>query len=175
MRADFQSVKAWTASAGGIAICLSLALAAGAPAAGQPHVLRSSGCSAEASRATWVAFVSAYTRGDFTRLDSLFAQRPRFQWYSANAPGVRRTAAARNRDTLMAYFRARHAEDDRLRLVSFTFNGNGNFTYRLRRSAGDYRHGAWFGLIGKAAVACSDSSAPQLIVVSLGGPGSDKP
>jgi hypothetical protein len=75
----------------------------------------------------------------------------------------------------MAYFHARHANNDRLRLTAFTFNGGGNFTYTLRRSASDYDHGAWFGLIGKAAAICSDNDPPQLIVVSLGGPGSDKP
>ncbi len=171
----FRSVYARTAPAGVAAACLGFVLAASVSAATQPHLLRSSGCSAEASRATWVAFVKAYTRGDYTQLNSLFAQPPQFQWYSANTPGLRRTTAARDRDTLMAYFRARHAQSDRLRLIAFTFNGDGNFTYTLRRSAGDYKHGASFGLIGKAVATCSDNSPPQLIVVSLGGPGSDRP
>jgi len=63
------------------------------------------------------------------------------------------TAAARNRVSLIAYFRARHLERDRLRLVGFTFTGNwngyGNFIFRMRRSAADYHRGAWFGLIRK--------------------------
>jgi hypothetical protein len=60
-----------------------------------------------------------------------------------------------------------------MRLVSFAYHGNGNFTYRLRRSADDYKGGAWFGLIGKGAAECSDGSV-HLFVVSLGGPGSDR-
>jgi hypothetical protein len=90
------------------------------------------------------------------------------------------TAAARNRVSLIAYFRARHLERDRLRLVGFTFTGNwngyGNFIFRMRRSAADYHRGAWFGLIAKGAALCSrqPSRQPvQLIVMSVGGPNSD--
>jgi hypothetical protein len=68
-----------------------------------------------------------------------------------------------------------------MRLVSFTFTGNshgfGNFVFRMKRSAADYRRGAWLRLIGKGAAVCSHQAsekAVQFIVVSLGGPGSDK-
>ncbi len=47
----------------------------------------------------------------------------------------------------------------------------------MKRAAADYRKGAWFGLIGKGSVICSDQPADQsvqFIVISLGGPGSDK-
>jgi hypothetical protein len=132
-----------------------------------------SACTAQQTRTTWVSFLGAFTQGKYAQLDTLFAQAPDFAWYSSNLPGLRRTTAARNRGTLIDYFRSRHAKGDRLRLVSFTYNGNGNFTYKLRRAARDYRNGAWFGLIGKGAVMCSGVT-PQLNVVSLGGPGSDK-
>lgn len=95
-------------------------------------------------------------------------------------PGLRRTAAAKNRGSLIAYFRARHLKRDRLRLVSFTFTGNsagfGNFWFKLRRSAADYHQRAWFGLIGKGAAVCVNGVSEQqvqFIVVSIGGPGSD--
>jgi len=138
-------------------------------------------CKAGATRTTLASFVTAFNRGNLSKLDALFAAPPAFQWYSSNAPGLRRAAAAHNRATLIAYFRARHLKRDRLRLVSFTFHGNsnagGNFAFKMKRSAADYRHGAWFGLIGKGAAVCSDQAAPepvQFIVVSVGGPGSDK-
>ena len=130
-------------------------------------------CAAQQTRETWVSFLGAFTQGSYVRLDSLFAEAPVFGWYSSNLPGLRRTTAARNRGTLIEYFRTRHAKRDRLRLVSFTYNGNGNFTYKLRRSARDYQGGAWFGLSGKGALICSGVS-PQLTVVSVGGRGSDK-
>jgi hypothetical protein len=131
-------------------------------------------CTARQTRATWVSFLGAFTQGNYAKLDAMFAEAPDFVWYSSNRPGLRRTSAARNRSTLIEYFRSRHAKADRLRLASFRDNGNGNFTYKLRRSARDYKSGAWFGLTGKGSVMCTGLS-PQLIVVSVGGPGSDKP
>ena len=124
------------------------------------------------------AFVSAFDRGETARLDALFAEPPLFGWYSSNAPGLRRAAAARDRATLLAYFRGRHARHDRLRLVAFTFNGSaaglGNAVFRMRRSASDYRRGAWFGVIGKAAASCDGGAHTpvRFVVFSLGGAGS---
>lgn len=131
------------------------------------------GCTAGATRTAWVAFVGAFTQGNYQRLNTLFADEPDFGWYSSNVPGLRRTTAAYDRSTLIDYFRKRHAQRDRLRRVSFAYHDHGNFTYSLRRSAKDYKGGAWFGLIGKGAADCSDGSA-HLFVVSLGGPGSDR-
>ena len=128
-----------------------------------------------------MSFVGAFNRGDFRQLDALFADSSLFVWYSSNAPGSRRMSAAENRDTLIAYFRTRHLNRDRLRLVAFTFNGNspayGNFGFKMKRSAADYRGGAWFGLVGKGAALCSDQPSERpvkFIVVSMGAPGSDK-
>jgi len=128
--------------------------------------------------------VTAYNSGAYRSLDALFAESPLFGWYSSNVPGLRGAAAAKSRGTLTAYFRSRHAKRDRLRLVSFTFNGNsngrGNFVFKMRRSAADYRRGGWFGLAGKGAAVCAAPSAyverpVQFVVLSMGGPGSDKP
>jgi hypothetical protein len=130
------------------------------------------------------SFTAAYTSGAYGRLDALFADPPLFGWYASNVPGLRRASAARSRNGLVAYFRARHAQHDRLRLTSFTFNGNsngrGNFVFKLRRSAADYHRGGWFGLVGKGAAVCAAPSPyvehpVQFVVLSLGGPGSDKP
>jgi hypothetical protein len=128
-------------------------------------------CDATLARTTWVRFISAFNRGDYRHLDGLFALKPDFLWYSSNVPGLRNLTGATNRATLIPYFRARHARHDRMRLLSFAYHGNGNFTYRLRRSASDYTGGRWFRLIGKGAVTCVGGEA-RIIVVSIGGPGS---
>jgi hypothetical protein len=154
-----RSLLAWV-----MALAVVAPMAASARAAGQS-------CDAVATRTTWTAFLAAFNRGDYQRLDALFAHEPDFGWYSSNAPGLRRTTAAMNRETLISYFRTRHARHDRMQLLSFLDRGEGNFTYHLRRSAADYRAGSWFRLIGKGAVRCSPLGS-RLIVVSLGGPGS---
>ncbi len=75
------------------------------------------------------------------------------------------------------YFLARHAKRDPFRLISFAFNGNspgyGNFVFTLKRSAADFRRGARFGLIGKGAALC-DGASTEFVVISVGGPGSDR-
>jgi hypothetical protein len=129
-------------------------------------------CNATLTRATWVGFLDAFDRGDHQRLDALFARAPDFQWYSSNPPGLRNLTASKNRATLISYFRARHARRDRMHLLTFAYHGDGNFTSRLLRSASDYKGNASFRLIGKGAVTCAGTT-PQLIVVSIGGPGSD--
>ena len=128
-------------------------------------------CTVSATRAAWVAFLEAFNHGNYQRLDTLFARAPDFGWYSSNTPGLRNLTAAKSRVTLISYFRVRHAHHDRMRLLAFAYHDDGNFTYRLRRSASDYKSGAWFKLIGKGAVTCTDAGT-RLIVVSVGGPGS---
>jgi hypothetical protein len=152
---------------------LAVAVAAAPSSAATPRA-----CGAESSRAAVRAFVGAFNRGDLERLDSVFAAWPDFQWYSSGAPGPRLRDASFTRDTLLAYFARRHRADDRLQLVRFRFTGvtgstYGNFALTLRRSAADYRDGAWFDTIGKGAVSCR--SAPgKVIVLSLGGPRSGR-
>jgi hypothetical protein len=130
-------------------------------------------CGARDARGAFTAFVGAFNRGDVAGLDALFASWPAFRWYSSNEPGRRTGNAAFTRSTLMAYFRERHAARDRLRLVTFRFNGSsashGNFQFALRRSAVDYRRGTWFRLVGKGAISCR-AQPGRFIVLSLGGP-----
>jgi hypothetical protein len=131
-------------------------------------------CDVVTLRATLVAFVGAYNRGDLRRLDRLFS-RTRFIWYSANPPGARVRDAAKSRATLSSYFRRRHARGDRLVLVGYRFNGLargselGHFDFRARRRADDFRDGVWFSLTGKGALDCSQPPA-TFAVLSLGGP-----
>jgi len=141
-------------------------------------------CTAASTKAAVRAFVASLNEGDFAALQSMFAREPAFQWYSSNAPGARVQAASKYRPSLIRYFRVRHAKRDRLRVVSVRFTGNrqgwdavpahGNFSAVLKRSAEDFRSGAWFRLISKGALVCwAEPSAPaQFIVFSFGGPGS---
>ena len=131
-------------------------------------------CDAGAVNATLRAFVRAYNRGLVARLDQLVSRR-NFYWYSSGGPGVRNLPEAKNRATLVAYFRRRHVRHDRLGLISFRFNGHesqrelGHFELGGRRRADDFRGGRWFRLSAKGALACS--SAPvRIAALSLGGP-----
>ncbi|MEJ7569315.1 MAG: hypothetical protein WKF41_13730 [Gaiellaceae bacterium] len=136
-------------------------------------------CAAASVRASVSRFVGAYNIGDSPRLDSLFAHAPDFKWYSAGPPGLRIQSAAYRRDTLLSYFRARHRQDDRLRLLSFKFqghsNGLGHFQYKFERRARDYRAGKPFKVVGKGAAVCADkeefmADKVRFVVMSLGNP-----
>ena len=157
----------------GLARLLVAAAASGAllssSAAAQPP-----GCTGPATRQLLARFVSAFDAGDLRRLDVLFAPPESFVWYSSNVPGLRTSPAAEDRATLLAYFRRRHQQRDRIELLSYRFNGNqngqGNFEFRLRRSAADYRRGTPFTIVGKGAAGCGPPL--RIAVLSLGGPGS---
>ena len=131
-----------------------------------------SACTAAETRATFNSFVKAYNAGDAATLDTLFAPEPAFQWYSSNPPGVRNRAAAFDRATLLTYFARRHARGDRLRVLSFRFNGEGtelgHFSFTLQRRARDYNSGRPFRIPGKGALSCA-LTPPAFVVISLGG------
>jgi hypothetical protein len=131
-------------------------------------------CDVAAVSGTLRAFVRAYNGGFLPRLDRLVSRKP-FYFYASSGPGSRLLPEAKNRETLMAYFRRRHRQHDRLSLLSFRFNGHesqrelGHFELHGRRRADDFRGGEWFGMLAKGAVACS--SAPvRIAALSLGGP-----
>ena len=130
-------------------------------------------CTSTQTRSALRSFVAAFNAGDYRRLDSLFAGPQWFHWYSSGGPGLRIDPAARNRTTLVGYFRARHAQRDRFRLGSVTFNGSslgyGNFVFAGQRSAADYRGGAWLAVAGKGATLCEGATV-KLAVLSVGGP-----
>ncbi len=144
-----------------------------ATADGTATAAKQASCSSAETRAALISFVTAFNRGDFARLDSLFASEPAFEWYSSEAPGQRLGTKAKRRTTLIGYFRMRHANGDRLGLGSFGFNGNsrryGNFEMTIRRKAQGYMRGAWFQQLSKGAAIC-DGKTVQFIVMSLGRP-----
>lgn len=130
-------------------------------------------CESQPIGAALADFVRAFDAGNYRRLNALFAGPSWFRWYSSSAPGQRLRANAQNRATLIRYFRARHRKVDRFQLVSFQFNGNsngyGNFIWKMRRSASDFRSGAWFKIEAKGAALCRGKSV-SFIVMSLGAP-----
>ena len=146
----------------------SAASAAGLSSAG-PSVVTN--CTSAQVRAALASFVSAFSAGEYRRLNGLFAAPMWFRWYSSSRPGERVGAAAQRRATLVGYFRSRHASRDQLRLVSFKFNGNtlgyGNFVFKMKRSAADFREGAWFTVEAKGAALCEGAST-RFIVMSVG-------
>jgi hypothetical protein len=152
-------------------------LAAGAAVAGaEPSVPARRGvtaCTKSETRSALVSFVRAFNAGDYRRLNELFAGHPWFRWYSSSAPGARLDAQAQQRSTLISYFRDRHARSDRFKLVSFRFTGNsngfGNFTWKMERSAADFRDRAWFVTEAKGAAVCQGGDA-RFVVMSIGAP-----
>jgi hypothetical protein len=120
------------------------------------------------------SFLTAFNKGDYEKLDSLFAEEPAFVEFATSGPGRRVGRAAHQRSTLIDYFRARHAKHDKFHLLGYKTNGNShrwsNFSLELRRSAAGVRNGAWFDVIGKGAAVC-EGDLPRLILVNLSGPG----
>jgi hypothetical protein len=152
----------------------SLASAAAGEPDSTPAAARE--CGRDAVKAAILSFVSAFNRGEHERLDGLFAPAPAFQWYSQNGPGQRIGRRAKDRDSLIPYFRARHAAGDRLGFVSFQARADGNggwdFGLVLRRSVRAFRGGAWHLLDAKGAIECAPGGA-AFVVMSLGGPRAD--
>lgn len=130
-------------------------------------------CAQTQARNAVGSFVGGFNQGRYAKLDALFAPAPLFQWFSSPGPGVRLGQAARERGTLVPYFRRRHAVEDELRLMAFHWTGKAarwsNFWFEMLRRVPGHRDGSWFGLTGKGAAIC-DGDSPQIIVISLGGP-----
>src|SRR5207249_1705573 len=105
-------------------------------------------------------FKGAFNTGDMPGHQALFS-RTRFAWFSSTRPGLRSDPAARNRATLIAYFRARHRLHDRVLSFTFRFNGFepgrslGHFSLTGTRRADDFRGGEVFRFAGKGALDCA--------------------
>lgn len=111
-------------------------------------------CDVAALRSKLSAFVRAYNSGDLRTLDRLFS-RDGFKWYSWGGN------ARSNRDALTTNFKRRYKRGDRLRDVTFRFNGYererdyGHYELHAQRRADDIAGGAWFSMTGKGALDCS--------------------
>ena len=136
---------------------LALALLPAAAFAAAPP-LDAEDCAAGESRAVVLRFVAAFNARNIPVLDRVFAPEPSFNWFSTDGPGVRLRGAAYDRSTLMSYFRARHRQGEKLRLVRFKANGNSNgyahFEFRVERRARTLRPTIYDG---KGAAICAPS------------------
>jgi hypothetical protein len=156
---------------GAIALVIAAVFAATLGRGGDAGAAPSAGCAPKQVRAALVSFTRAYNAGDDAKLDALFADEPRFQWYSTDAPGERLNPEAKRRKTLIPYFEARHRRHDRFKLRSFQFNGNssrwGNFQIWMRRRADGFNGGDSFRAFGKGAAIC-DGADVRFIVLTFG-------
>ena len=136
---------------------LALALVPAAAFSAAPP-LDAEDCAAGESRAVVLRFIAAFNARNIPALDRVFAPDKSFNWFSTGAPGVRLRAAAYDRSTLMAYFRSRHRQGEKLRLVRFQANGNSNgyahFQFLLERRARTLRPTIYEG---KGAAICAPS------------------
>lgn len=118
-------------------------------------------CDVGAVRSRLTAFVRAYNSGDLAELDRLFS-RERFVWYFATGPDRRLRGTKQNRETLVPYFRRRHASGERLALGDYRFNGydrsreRGHFQWGGRRRADDLHDGRWVEAGGKGGLDCKE-------------------
>jgi len=115
-----------------LAVVLVPSVAAGArPPSDAGH------CAPGEARRVVERFVRVFNARSIPALDRVFAPAASFNWYSTGGPGVRLDPDARNRSTLMSYFRARHLAGEKLRLIRFKGNGNSggyaHFEFRLER------------------------------------------
>jgi hypothetical protein len=157
----------WLASAVVLVAVLSVAAGSASGAARSP-------CDEPASRAAFGAFLTAFNRGEEATLEALFASAGQFGWYASSPPSGRLGHASRNRATLAAYFRWRHAKGEKLGLVKFNYasaqprSGGtvSNFNGILTRRAADVplrKRGF------KAALRCTETER-RFVVVSIGTP-----
>ncbi len=134
-----------------------------------PSVARAKpGCSKLAVEKSVGSFIRAFNAGEAAAAARRWAPEPAFEWYSADGPGQRLNAAARDRGSLAGYFQDRITHREQVRRIVFKVNldprrGHGGFYGVLRRRADDLTPTIY---TYKGVVDCS-SGRPWLIVWSM--------
>ena len=115
-------------------------------------------------------FVRAFNARNLRALDRVFAPAAYFNWFSSGAPGTRLGPPAYDRSTLIAYFKARQRQGERLRLVWVSRGGNangyGHFGFHVERRARGLPPKVYEG---KGAAICA-ASGDTISVWSYGRP-----
>jgi hypothetical protein len=129
--------------------------------------------------ASVLEFVTAFNAGDQRRLNGVFADAPKFKWYSVTRSASYDHFVAHSKPALLRYFAERHARNEGLAIMHFRYQGlsrdpargflMGNFSYRLLRWADDIADGRPERYVGKGAVSCTSRGA-RLVVWSMGTP-----
>lgn len=144
-----------------ILLILCIAVFAATPVAATPKAH----CSREHEvRLIRKVFVKAYNSGNLERLDEIFASegtsQGKFQKYTVG-PIERNGFAAGDRSTLIPYFKQRHEEKDRIRIVDFTIgryergsNPGFGFSFVLYRDSEEFSPVAKGYFVGKGSIDC---------------------
>jgi hypothetical protein len=111
-----------------------------------------------------MSFVAAYDVGD-PNLMRFMAPTPRFMWYIDRTAGRQQVGL---RETLTAFFAARHAAGDRLSWRQFRFNG-----YRTSDRTGNFVGELWRNERGRAprllpVKGAIDCDTQRIMVFSIG-------
>jgi hypothetical protein len=116
-------------------------------------------CSPAQTTALINRFVTAFNAGDRYALNNtIWGGKLYFKWFTVlSEPGFRSQPEASRRDTLMAYFAARHGAGEQLALVNVKINGRNigtrGFEFHILRSASDLP-GGQVPYNGKAEASC---------------------
>jgi hypothetical protein len=152
-----------------VLIVLALALVPAAALSASPPP-DAEDCAAGEARTVVMRFVAAFNARNIPTLDRVFAPKASFNWFSTGAPGRRLGPAAYDRSTLIAYFKARHRQGEKLRLVRFRGGGNANgyshFQFFLERRVRTLPPTVYEG---KGAAICA-ASGDTISVWSVGSP-----
>jgi hypothetical protein len=150
-------------------VVLALVLAPAATSGGQLPPDHED-CAPGEARLVVERFVRAFNARNLTALKRVFAPQDTFNWFSSGAPGDRSGDQAYVRSTLIAYFKARHRQGERLRLVWLSHGGNSNgyahFGFHVERRARGLPPRVYEG---KGAVICA-ASGDTISVWSYGRP-----
>lgn len=126
------------------AVLLAVCAAASCASDGVPAAAAPGRCPDAAARTAVTRFAADLSAGRLAAADRRWAREPAFEWYSTPAPGERIGAGALDRSTLRAYFRARIAARERLRVSSLRTHGDRrrglrHFEGTVSRRAADVR------------------------------------
>jgi hypothetical protein len=116
-------------------------------------------CSPAQTTALISRFVTAFNTGNRYALNNtIWGGKLYFKWFTVlSEPGFRSQPEASRRDTLMAYFAARHAAGEHLALVNVKINGRNIGTrgveFHILRSASELP-GGQVPYTGKAEASC---------------------
>jgi hypothetical protein len=144
-----------------LALAMALAAVLVPVSTASVHAVRAtSACSPVETRALIKRFVTAFNAGNRPALNTIWASKVWFKWFSVTAePGSRTPGDAARRDLLLPYFASRHAAHERLTVTAIKLNGitagaYRNFEFQLSRRADDLPDGP-AAYVGKGASTCS--------------------
>src|SRR5919204_4703022 len=80
-------------------------------------------CRRAMTAASVLEFVTAFNAGDQRRLNGVFADAPKFKWYSVTRSASYDHFVAHSKPALLRYFAERHARNEGLAIMHFRYQG----------------------------------------------------